>query len=131
MMNFRSNPSVENVRVLNDGKQAIEYLTRQNGFSAPQSSPRPRLVLLDLRLPKIDGIEVLKKIKQDSEIADIPVVIFTTSDANNDIRTAYDNHANSYLVKPVGFRKFNDILNQVAEYWLNINEGITRPFEKV
>jgi len=79
------------------------------------------LILLDLRLPKIDGIEVLSTIKNDKNLKKIPVVMLTSSDAENDIIEAYNNYANSYLVKPLNFDKFSKMLDSLAEYWIEWN----------
>ena len=79
------------------------------------------MILLDLRLPKIDGLEVLKEIKTVDETCRIPVVILTTSEAEGDIVRAYDNHANSYLVKPVDFDKFTRLMDDLGFYWLGWN----------
>lgn len=106
---------------VHDGEKALDYLFRREGFTDPQSSPRPHVVLLDLRLPRIDGLEVLKKIKQDDTLKQIPVVVLTTSKAEQDITMAYMNHANSYLVKPVDFTKFSQMMDDLGFYWLSWN----------
>jgi CheY-like chemotaxis protein len=105
-----------------DGQVALDYLYRRGEFSAPDQSPRPHLILLDLRLPKVDGLEVLKAIKADAELARIPVVILTTSSAEADVAKAYDRHANSYLVKPVDFRQFLELMDTLGYYWLAWNQ---------
>lgn len=110
-----------------DGQAALDYLYRREEFSNPALSPRPGLILLDLRLPKIDGLEVLKIIKSDPNLAAIPVVILTTSSSEKDLVKAYDNHANSYLVKPVDLPQFLDLMKTLGCYWLAWNEY---PFEK-
>lgn len=97
-----------------DGEAALDYLLQQ-------SFPRPHLILLDLRLPKIDGLEVLRQIKTDEELRRIPVVILTTSKAQGDLAGAYNNHANSYLVKPASFDKFTRLMDDLSHYWLGWN----------
>ena len=82
----------------------------------------PNLILLDLRLPKIDGLEVLKIIKTDTKLSAIPVVILTTSSAESDMVKAYEWHANSYLVKPVDFTQFNKLMNTFGYYWVVWNQ---------
>lgn len=101
-----------------DGEAALNFLFRRAEFSEPSRSPRPHVVLLDLRLPKIDGLEVLKEMKSAEELQCIPVVILTTSEAESDIARAYRHHANSYLVKPVDFDKFTQLMQDLGYYWL-------------
>ena len=105
-----------------DGQQALNYLYHREEFSDPDGSPRPNLILLDLRLPKVDGLEVLETIKGDPGLCDIPVVVLTTSAAETDMVKAYKNHANSYLVKPVDFAKFMDQMKALGYYWLIWNK---------
>ena len=106
-----------------DGQAALDYLYRRNGFIDPAAAPRPGLILLDLRLPRVDGIEVLKTIKRDPDLAGIPVVILTTSSAEADMARAYDCHANSYLVKPVEFEHFVELMEMLGYYWLAWNQN--------
>ena len=105
-----------------DGQAALDYLYRRNGYADPARSPRPGIVLLDLRLPKVDGLEVLKTIKADPDLGRIPVVILTTSKAESDMLRAYDHHANSYLVKPVDFAAFTQLMETFGYYWLAWNQ---------
>jgi len=106
---------------VSDGQQALEYLFHQGIYSDPASSPRPHIILLDLRLPRVDGLQVLDAIKQDEELKIIPVIVLTTSEAEKDIARAYDNHVNSYLVKPVGFEEFTKLMDDMGYYWLGWN----------
>jgi CheY-like chemotaxis protein len=105
-----------------DGQAALDYLFRRGAYTAPQSSPRPEIVLLDLRLPKVDGLEVLRQIKEDTDLKRIPTVILTTSNAESDMAQAYSNGAGSYLVKPVDFEKFTKLINDFGYYWLAWNK---------
>ena len=105
-----------------DGQQALDYLYRREEFTDPERSPRPSLILLDLRLPKVDGLEVLETIKEDPGLCHIPVVVLTTSAAEADMVRAYKNHANSYLVKPVDFTKFMEQMKALGHFWLIWNE---------
>lgn len=117
-----------------DGQDALDYLFRRNRFSDPLTSPRPGLILLDLRMPRIDGLEVLTQIKTDPDLMQIPVVILTTSAAEADMARAYDHHANSYLIKPVDFAKFTAMMEIIGYYWLIWNhtpETTRKSFEKV
>ena len=106
---------------LEDGEEALDYLLHRGRFEDKEAHPRPDLVLLDLRLPKIDGLEVLQVIKNTDELLQIPVVILTSSEAERDVAQAYECHANSYLVKPVGFEQFTDMMEQLGFYWLGWN----------
>ncbi len=105
-----------------DGQAALDYLYRRNGFSDPAQAPMPDIILLDLRLPKVDGLEVLKTIKEDAALNRIPVVILTTSKAEADKAKAYECHANSYLVKPVDFAQFTELMETFGYYWLAWNQ---------
>jgi DNA-binding response OmpR family regulator len=104
-----------------DGQTALDYLLRRGEYEDPASSPRPHLILLDLRLPRVDGLEVLQTVKATDEIKGIPTIILTTSEAEKDVARAYNNHANSYLVKPVGFEEFSKLMNDLGFYWLGWN----------
>jgi CheY-like chemotaxis protein len=105
-----------------DGQAALDYLYRRNGFSDPALAPMPDIILLDLRLPKVDGLEVLKIVKGDPDLSRIPVVILTTSSVEADVARAYDSHANSYLVKPVEFEHFLELMDMLGYYWLAWNQ---------
>ncbi len=122
MRNFKDSRIANRVIHVSDGQEALDYLYRRDAYSQPDSSPRPGMVLLDLRLPKIDGLEVLKTVKEDSNLKNIPVVVLTTSNAETDIAKAYNNCANSYLVKPVDFQQFSKLLEAIGFYWLAWNQ---------
>jgi CheY-like chemotaxis protein len=107
------NPGAE-IRLACDGEEAIEYLFQQGKYTDQEKSPRPDLVLLDLRLPRVDGQEVLKAIKQSETLKEIPVAVLTSSESEYDIDTAYRNHANSYLVKPLGFAEFYEMIRRLT-----------------
>jgi CheY-like chemotaxis protein len=107
---------------VDNGEKALHYLFRQGMYKDPVDSPRPSLILLDLRLPRIDGLEVLSRIKDDIKLQQIPVVILTSSAAETDIAKAYEFHANSYVVKPVDFLKFTQLMDDLGFYWLGWNE---------
>jgi CheY-like chemotaxis protein len=106
---------------LSDGQEALDYLFH-NGKFASEHTSRPSIILVDLRLPKVDGIEVIRQIKADKELRNIPTVVLTTSDAERDIAKAYENHANSYIVKPVDFQKFRDLMQDLGAYWFTWNK---------
>ena len=109
------------VRHFLDGQSALDYLFQRGEYSDPAYNIRPHVILLDLRLPRVDGIDVLKAIKEDDHLKSIPVVVLTTSEAEKDVAKAYYNHANSYLVKPVGFEEFKKLMDDLGFYWLSWN----------
>ena len=119
--------SLVNHRVANtvhhvvDGEAALDYLHRRKQYADEKKYPRPHLILLDLRLPKIDGLQVLRELKQEEGLRRIPVVVLSTSEAEQDVAKAYDYHANSYLVKPVSFLSFTKLLDDLGFYWLAWN----------
>lgn len=104
-----------------DGQQALDYIFRKGEFKDPESSPRPHVILLDLRLPKVDGLEVLQILKKTKETRDIPVVVLTTSEGERDVGNAYLNHANSYIVKPIDYKKFRNLMDDLGFYWMSWN----------
>jgi CheY-like chemotaxis protein len=106
-----------------DGQSALDYLFQRGEYSDPARAERPHVILLDLRLPRVDGIDVLRTIKEDDNLKTIPVVVLTTSEAEKDVAKAYYNHANSYLVKPVGFEEFRQLMDDLGFYWLSWNTG--------
>jgi CheY-like chemotaxis protein len=105
------------LHVVADGVQAIEFLRREGEY---RDAPRPGLILLDLNLPRKDGREVLADIKSDPELCDIPVVILTTSSADEDIVRSYKLHANAYVTKPVDFNRFVDVVRQIDTFFLTV-----------
>jgi CheY-like chemotaxis protein len=107
---------------LADGETALHYLFREGPYADPAMSPRPSVILLDLRLPRVDGCEVLRIVKESPELRGIPVVILTTSAAGRDVASAYSNYVNSYLVKPVVFGDFAKMMQTLGFYWLTLNQ---------
>jgi len=105
------------LEVVRDGVDAMQYLTRQGPFA---DAPKPDLILLDLNLPRMDGREVLEKIKADESLKRIPVVVLTTSSAEEDVLRTYNLHANCYITKPVDFEKFVGVVRSIDEFWLTI-----------
>jgi chemotaxis family two-component system response regulator Rcp1 len=105
------------ISVVRDGEQALQFLHRQGRFT---DEDMPQLILLDINLPKIDGKEVLHKIKTDPDLKKIPVVILTTSSSEKDILEAYNNYANCYITKPVDLDKFIDVIHTVEDFWISI-----------
>lgn len=103
--------------VARDGVEAMEFLRRQGRY---RTSPRPDLILLDLNMPRMSGREVLDEVKRDPSLRSIPVVVLTTSQADDDIATAYDAHANCFITKPVDFSQFMQVIQAIESFWLTI-----------
>lgn len=102
-----------------DGVQAMEFLLRQGQFA---DAPRPDLIMLDLNLPRKDGREVLEELKNNPDLQSIPVVVLTTSKAEQDIIRSYQLHANCYVTKPVNFERFLDVIQSIEQFWLAVVE---------
>ena len=107
-----------------DGETALDYLFKRGEYQNTDINGLPSVILLDLRMPKVDGLEVLKSIKQDDDLKSIPVVILTTSESERDIETAYTYSVNSYLVKPMDFEEFETMIHDMLTYWLNWNQHL-------
>ena len=107
------------LHVVNDGEQALQFLHRTGEYA---SAPRPGLILLDLNLPRRDGLEVLAELKEDPALRVIPVVILTTSQADEDILRSYALHANAYVSKPVDFERFMDVIRQIDNFFITVVE---------
>jgi CheY-like chemotaxis protein len=125
---LRENKLVNHIQVLRDGEEALDYLF-PGGEGLEASRRMPKLILLDLKLPKVDGIEVLRRIKSESTTKSIPVVILTSSKEERDLVRGYDLGVNSYIQKPVDFDQFRAIVKQVGLYWLVINQPSPVPVE--
>lgn len=115
---FKSRNLINHILVARDGAEAIDFIKKWEA-----GEPVPVIILLDLKLPKIDGLEVLKTIKSHKKFALIPIVVLTSSSDDNDIKTAYALGANSYIVKPVNFDKFLEVAKQIELYWNVLNEA--------
>lgn len=112
------------LHVAEDGEEALDFLHQRGRFTA---APRPDLVLLDLNLPGKDGRQVLAEAKQDNGLKDIPIVILTTSESEEDIRASYKAHANSFVTKPMDFRRFSDLVSSLTEYWFSLVKLPSKP----
>lgn len=108
------------LREVEDGEELMEYLQRRGKYSAPESSPRPGLILLDLNMPRKSGHEALKEIKADPSLRRIPVIILTTSRAEEDIVYSYDLGVNSFICKPVSFEGLVEVMKSIGKYWIEV-----------
>jgi CheY-like chemotaxis protein len=125
--NLAGSPGGARLNLVKDGRAALDYLFRQGAFLDPESSPRPDLIVMDLRLPKVDGLEVMRQLKQDPDLQPIPVVVLTTSSAERDIRDAYAMGVTSYLVKPTSLQEFTEMMDAFRRYWLELNHLPAQP----
>lgn len=119
---LKKNNIVNNIQVIMDGAEALEYFFAHGKYSGRDINLRPKLVILDLKLPKVDGLKILRKIKNDDKTKTIPVVVLTTSKEESDIISSYKLGANSFIVKPVDFEKFTVTVKELGMYWLLLNE---------
>ena len=117
---LRENGFTSDIVVAHDGEEALDMLTGDKNIKI-----RPDLILLDLKLPKVSGLEVLKHIRETDEIKHTPVVVLTTSSEDSDIASSYDNGANSYLRKPVNYKEFVEQIGYMVKYWFTFNKVLT------
>ncbi|WP_026736528.1 response regulator [Fischerella sp. PCC 9605] len=110
------------LHIVRNGEELMDYLYQRGRYADPKSSPRPGLILLDLNMPKKDGREALKEIKNDPELRQIPVVVLTTSKAEEDIYRTYDLGANSFIIKPMTFAALVEVMRTIGKYWFEIVE---------
>jgi CheY-like chemotaxis protein len=108
---------INNLHHVTDGKEALAFLRQEGEYD---DEPRPDLVLLDLNMPRMDGRDLLERIKDDPDLRRIPVVVMTSSEAEEDIVQSYDLHANAYLTKPIDFDGFLDIVGTIEDFWLTV-----------
>ncbi len=106
-----------NLHVVNDGEEALAYLRQEGQYT---NASRPSLILLDLNLPGLSGLEILSAIKSDHSLKSIPVVILTTSDTNTDILKSYETGVNCYVTKPIGLKEFIKTVNAIEDFWLTV-----------
>jgi len=119
---FAENRLVNVLHCVEDGEELLEYLRRQGRYSDQKNSPLPGLILLDLNMPRKDGREALKEIKADPELRRIPIVVLTTSKAEEDILRTYDLGVNSYVTKPVTFKSLVELIKVLGRYWFEVVE---------
>jgi CheY-like chemotaxis protein len=110
------------LRFVQDGEELLDYLRRRGRYADPEESPRPGLVLLDLNMPRKDGREALREIKGDPDLKRIPIVVMTTSKAEEDILSSYDLGASSYITKPVTFERLVELMKVLGRYWIEFVE---------
>lgn len=120
---FREARLGNSVYVAKNGTEALDYLYGREQYADREKYPLPDIILLDLKMPGIDGFEVLRRVKAEPEIKRIPVIILTSSREEGDLALSYDCGANSYLVKPVSFEGFLKVVEQVQDYWIILNMG--------
>lgn len=119
---LRKHNLANRIKVLCDGAEALEFLFGADGESNFDSANAPRLIVLDLKLPKVNGLEVLERLKTNPQTRRIPVVVLTSSREDQDLSSCYELGVNSYLVKPVDFEQFAETVRQLGRYWLSLNE---------
>ena len=119
---LRKNNIGNKIYVARDGAEAVDFLFCQNQYADRDPREMPQLILLDIKLPKMDGLEVLRRIREDDRTSLLPVVILTSSKEQQDLVEAYRNRANSYMRKPVDFTQFAESVRQLGLYWLVLNQ---------
>jgi CheY-like chemotaxis protein len=119
---FARNNLANHVHVVRDGEEALEFLFNRGRYAHRAGARRPRVVLLDLKLPKVDGLEVLRAIRGDTSLRSLPVVVLTSSREERDVVESYQLGVNSYIVKPIDFSEFIDTASTLGLYWLLLNE---------
>ncbi len=119
MRSFEEHRVANKIIHLTNGADALDYLFARGRYAG--KAVRPHMILLDLRIPRVDGLEVLRQIKTDEALSRIPVVVLTTSGAERDVARAYEHHANGYVIKPVDFAKFTRLMDELGFFWLGWN----------
>lgn len=119
---LRKHNLINEIKWVADGEEALEYLFGTGRYEGRDTNIKPKIILLDLKLPKVNGLEVLKAVRADRRTQAVPVVVMTSSKEGKDVKTAYELGANSYVVKPVTFANFAEVVRNVGYYWLVVNE---------
>ena len=120
---FEKGKFLNNLHVVNDGVDALAFLRQEDEYA---DAVRPDIILLDLEMPQMDGLEVLEALENDDDLARIPVVVLTSSEAERDIVESYKHNANAYLTKPVGYKEFQDIVRQIESFWFEVVKLTTK-----
>ncbi len=118
---LRSRDIKNRIRSVADGEEALDYIFHRGQYSDVNLYPMPGLVLLDLNIPKLDGVDILRIVKKDSRLKTIPIIVLSTSSQKEDIRNCYKVGVNSYVVKPTDFGEFKRVIGDLANYWLSMN----------
>lgn len=118
---FNKHNLANHVQIARDGEEALEYLFRRGAFESRCEDTDPQVVLLDLKLPKVDGLDVLRAMRNDGRLRHVPVVVLTSSNQERDLVATYELGVNSYIVKPVDFDQFTDAVETIGFYWLLLN----------
>lgn len=125
MMGLNKFNLINKINWVQDGEEALEYIFAEGRYSERNIFQKPKLILLDINMPKVDGIEVLRRIRADERVKHIPVIVLTTSKEEQDIMNAYNLHVNAYMLKPVGFTGFTEAMKTMGMFWILLNQ---RPY---
>ena len=120
---LRKSKLANEIQLVHDGEEALDFLFCRGAFSSRRFTAAPHLILLDLKLPKVNGLEVLQQVKGDSRTRAIPIIVLTSSKEERDLVKSYKLGVNSYIQKPVNFSEFQDVVRQLGMYWLLVNTG--------
>ena len=118
---LRKQNLASNIVILKDGAEALDFIFAQGAYSDRTSREVPKVIFLDLKLPKVDGLEVLRRLKSDERTRTIPVVVLTSSTEERDLNEAYELGVNSYVTKPIKFEEFSKVVTELGLYWLELN----------
>ena len=123
---LKNNVLIQSIHVARDGEEALNFLFCREGFEGRAGRPFPQLILLDLKLPKVDGFGVLRTLKENSRTRSIPIIVLTSSGEDRDLLATYDLGVNSYIQKPVDFDRFCETVETLGRYWLRVNHAHPR-----
>lgn len=123
---FQANKMAHKVRVVSDGAETLDFLYRRGNYT-DRPEHYPKVILLDLKMPRVDGMEILRQVKNDVLLKSIPVVVLTSSQQEKDIEESYSLGANAFVVKPVSFEKFQEMIKRITQFWVVLNETVLSP----